>query len=100
MTNEIVLGVQNPVIPEGDYLEQHFFPNGYGISIIRNRWSYGNRQGLFEAAHIVGSVDNWEFAENPRGWLSVSDVVAFAREIAQLPAVTSELETQSVQELE
>ncbi len=31
-----------------------FFDNGYGVSIIRNQYSYGGKDGLFEMAILIG----------------------------------------------
>jgi hypothetical protein len=87
-------------VPDGDFMAKKFFPNGHGISVIRHYGSYGNQQGLFETAHIVGTPDDWEFVGDPEGWQTPADVVALARKIEQLPGVTKPLENSSVQELE
>lgn len=34
----------------GDHMERVMFPNGHGVSIIRNQFSYGGGAGLFEVA--------------------------------------------------
>lgn len=38
----------------------HFFPNGYGVSIVRHQSSYGNRAGLWEMAVLKGNEDEWD----------------------------------------
>jgi hypothetical protein len=92
---------------EGDFEGKAFFENGRGISVIRHKGSYGNQAGLFEVAVIKGtSRDDWDFdfstelARDVVGWQTPADVVAFARKIAQLPAVTGELENTVVHSLE
>ena len=39
---------------------KHFFPNGYGVSVVRHPGSYGFREGLYEVAVIKGKEDDWE----------------------------------------
>lgn len=46
---------------------KHFFPNGYGVSVVRFTTpygylggSYGAEQGLYELAVLKGVEDNWE----------------------------------------
>ena len=55
------------------------FENGYGLSIISHQFSYGGKDGLFEAALLddQGMImydpeRNWA---DVRGWLDFSDVV-------------------------
>ena len=106
MTKEIALHETDFIISEGEFIKKAFFENGRGISVIRHAGSYGNQQGLFEVAAIKGSsLDDWEFDfsvlnRDVVGWQTPADVVAYARKIAELPAVTKELETKGVQELE
>ena len=43
---------------------KHFFPNGYGISVVRFRGiagggSYGYGEGLYESAVLKGTEENW-----------------------------------------
>lgn len=38
---------------------QHFFPNGYGVSVVRFNGSYGYEDGLYEVAILKGTKDNW-----------------------------------------
>jgi hypothetical protein len=47
--------------PRADFVQaKHFFPNGYGVSVVRHPGSYGFSQGLYELAVLKGVEDNWE----------------------------------------
>lgn len=37
----------------------HFFPNGYGVSVVRFPGSYGYEQDLYEVAVIKGNEDDY-----------------------------------------
>ena len=37
---------------------KHFFPNGYGVSVIRFEGSCGYEDGLYEVAILKGTKDN------------------------------------------
>lgn len=37
-----------------------FFENNYGASIVKNRFSYGNNEGLFEIAVLKGNMEFWD----------------------------------------
>ena len=37
-----------------------FFDNGYGVSIVKHSFSYGNKNGLWELAVLEGSEENWD----------------------------------------
>jgi len=37
-----------------------FFPNGYGVSIVKHRFSYGGENGNWEIAVLIGSKSDWE----------------------------------------
>jgi hypothetical protein len=39
---------------------EHFFPNGYGVSVVKFPGSYGYEQGLYEVAVLKGTVDDFE----------------------------------------
>ncbi len=32
----------------------HFFPNGYGVSVVQSQMSYGGDRGLYELAVVKG----------------------------------------------
>lgn len=53
--------------------------NGRVVSVVRHQFSYGGSDGLYEAL-----VMNDDTAE-PEGWLTVDDVVAFVRQVLELP---------------
>ena len=36
------------------------FPNGYGASVVRNDFSYGSREGLWELAVLRFWEDEWD----------------------------------------
>lgn len=51
--------------PDSGIAARHFFPNGYGISVVRfstsfGSGSYGSEEGLYESAVLKGTEDNWE----------------------------------------
>lgn len=57
--------------PHGNYPDtgiaaRHFFPNGYGISVVRftspygSGGSYGADEGLYESAVLKGTEDDWK----------------------------------------
>ena len=53
--------VAHPVMGDNDGIQAlHFFPNGYGVSVIRFPGSYGYEDGLYEVAVLKGTVDDYE----------------------------------------
>lgn len=38
----------------------YFFPNGYGASVIRHKYSYGNEDGNWELGVIKGNPEDWK----------------------------------------
>lgn len=65
------------------------FPNGYGASIIRHRYSYGSRDGLWEVAVTRdGQLDSsTTVTDDVLGYLTESDVADVLLLIEHLPAV-------------
>ena len=39
---------------------KHFFPNGYGVSVVRFPGSYGAEAGLYEVAILKGLEEDWK----------------------------------------
>ncbi len=39
---------------------KYFFPNGYGVSVVRFPGSYGFYEDLYEVAVIKGNMDDFE----------------------------------------
>ena len=37
-----------------------FYPNGYGVSIVQHKYSYGGNIGLWELAVIKGTEEEWD----------------------------------------
>jgi hypothetical protein len=53
--------VAHPVMGDDDGIQAlHFFPNGYGVSVVRFPGSYGYEDGLYEVAVLTGTVDNYD----------------------------------------
>jgi len=39
---------------------KHLFDNGYGISVVKFRGSYGYEEGLYESAVLKGTVEKFD----------------------------------------
>ena len=39
---------------------KYFFPNGYGVSVVRFNGSYGYKEGLYESAVLKGTEEDFE----------------------------------------
>lgn len=70
------------------------FDNGYGASIVKHRFSYGNEDGLFELAVIrFEDSGEWELdygtpiTEDVIGYLSENDVSDILDRIKELPKI-------------
>jgi hypothetical protein len=50
----------HPNYTESGIQARHFFPNGYGVSVVSFPGSYGFREGLYEVAVIKGKEDDWQ----------------------------------------
>lgn len=49
----------HPNYPEDGVKAKHFFPNGYGVSVVRFPGSYGYAEDLYEVAVLKGTEENW-----------------------------------------
>lgn len=66
-----------------------FFPNGYGVSVISNNYSYGGREGLFEIGVLDTAGDlcyNTPVTDDVIGWLNEEDVSRVMKEVQELPS--------------
>ena len=72
----------------GDLHHIYEFPNGYGASVVRNTYSYGNESGLMELA-VLGPDGSLCYTtpitENVLGYLTPEDVESTLDAIAALP---------------
>jgi len=58
-------------------MTRFMFPNGYGASVVRNEYSYGGDQGLYEVAVINSNgelVYDTPITSDVIGWCSSDDV--------------------------
>ena len=73
-----------------DYDRKWFFDNGYGASVIRNKFSYGSDSGLYELAVIQGTPGDFSLVydtpitNNVNGWLTPREVVYQIRKVKAL----------------
>lgn len=69
---------------------KHFFPNGYGVSVIRSSNSYGGSAGLYELAVLKGTEDDWyitystHITEDVVGHQSEDDIENLLKQVASL----------------
>lgn len=67
-----------------------FFSNGYGASVVKNPLSYGNREGLFEIAVLIGDKSEWEICystyitDDVLGYQTDADVADVLQKIRNL----------------
>lgn len=64
-----------------------FFENGYGISVVSGKYSYGGEDGLWEIAVLDkdGSITyDTPITDDVIGWLSSVDVTNVMKEIQDL----------------
>ncbi len=66
-------------MPDG-IAARHFFPNGYGVSVVQFPGSYGYEEGLYEVAILKGLEEDWEICydtpitDDVIGYQSMEDV--------------------------
>lgn len=64
------------------------FPNGYGASVIRGRFSYGGDQGLYELAVLNAHGDltyDTPVTDDVEGYCSEQRITELLQQIAALP---------------
>jgi len=66
------------------------FDNGYGVSVVRFKWSYGYEEGLFELAVLKGNSLCYDtpVTNNVLGYLTLEDVTEQMAAIQALPPTT------------
>jgi hypothetical protein len=82
----------HPHYAEDGVQAKHFFPNGYGVSVVRFPGSYGYAQGLYEVAVIKVSDDEDGFdlcydtpiTDDVLGHRDETDVEIIMEEVAAL----------------
>lgn len=76
--------------PDSGIAARHFFPNGYGISVVRFPGSYGANEGLYELAVLKGLEDEWEICydtpitDDVMGYLTIEDVETVLTQVKEL----------------
>ena len=76
--------------PDSGIAARHFFPNGYGISVVRFPGSYGAGEGLYEIAVLQGLEEDWEICydtpitDDVMGYLTIEDVETVLTQIQNL----------------
>ena len=67
------------------------FGNGYAVSVVRNPYSYGGKDGLYEMAVTTADGDlvyDTPVTDDVLGYLSEDDVTRHMAEVAALPPRT------------
>ena len=76
------------------------FDNGYGASIVRHKFSYGNEEGLYELA-VLDSDDAIAYhtpvTEDVLGYLSKDDVTDALRQIQELSPDNNDTELNALE---
>ena len=65
------------------YLE---FENGYDISVVKHKYSYGGKKGMYEVGCFYNNhmVDPADWGDTVKGWLNESDVEHWLNYIKRL----------------
>lgn len=67
-----------------------FFLNGYGVSVISHKYSYGGDRGLWEIAVLKGTEDRWDICydtditDDVLGYQTDQDVTNVMRRVQEL----------------
>jgi hypothetical protein len=82
--------VPHPVMGDNDGIHAlQFFPNGYGVSVVRFPGSYGYEDGLYEVAVLKGTVDDYELCYDT----DVTDDIIGHRDEIDVENIMEEVET-------
>lgn len=88
MMRDGMIPIKAGVHPIGEgTLAIHGFPNGYSASVIRNSYSYGGSEGLYEIAVLHGGSLCYAspITGDVLGFLTEGDVIDTLNKIADLP---------------
>ena len=76
---------------QGGVGARHKFPNGWGVSVVKHRFSYGGDEGLYELA-VLNAGDYLDYStpvtDDVLGRLTPEAVTEAARQVAALPEGT------------
>lgn len=67
-----------------------FFPNGYGVSVVKHKYSYGGDRGLWEIAVLKGTKHDWnicydtDITDDVLGYQTDQDVTDVMRRVQEL----------------
>lgn len=63
------------------------FPNGYGVSIIRGKYTYGGADGLFEGAVLDDGKITYAtpITDDVVGNMTAEEAIGFIQKVAALP---------------
>ena len=61
-------------------------PNGYDVSVVKHRFSYGGEKGMYEIGCFFNNhmVDPADWGDTVKGWLNESDVEDWINVIKRL----------------
>ena len=68
------------------------FPNGYGVSIVKHRFSYGGPEGLYELAVLKFTGEDWDLTydtpvtDDVEGRLTPEEVETLLDQVEKLPS--------------
>lgn len=80
----------HPVMGDADGIHAlTFFPNGYGVSVVRFPGSYGYEDGLYEVAVIQGNQDDYELCYDT----SVTDDIMGHRDEVDVENIIEEVQS-------
>ena len=74
----------------------HFFPNGYGVSIVRGPYTYGGKEGLWELAVLIGTDEEWELCYDTPitsdviGGINKEEIDALLNQVEELERINEE----------
>lgn len=70
-----------------DIQHLYLFANGYGASVVQNRYSYGHYDGLYELMVLKDAIPCYDtpITRDVIGYLTADEVTELLRQIEELP---------------